>query len=140
MISGFQPCPFASTSVWPSPSSPFPPLLWPLPPPPCNNRHDTTRRATRAPPRQILARLWRHSSGGAIHKLATCSRLPPPDAAPGPHVIVAAGRNEAAIWDLSKGGPCKQVRCTNASEGVERVLLTFCSLVFSVALGRIGGC
>lgn len=59
---------------------------------------------------QILARLWRHSSGGAIHKLATCSRLPPPDAAPGPHVIVAAGRNEAAIWDLSKGGACKQAR------------------------------
>lgn len=59
---------------------------------------------------QVLARLWRHSSGGAIHKLATCSRLPPPDSAPGPHVIVAAGRNEAAIWDLSKGGACKQVR------------------------------
>eukprot|EP00903_Cladosiphon_okamuranus_P008555 g8210.t1 len=67
---------------------------------------------------QILARLWRHSSGGAIHKLATCSRLPPPDAAQGPHVIVAAGRNEAAIWDLSKGGPCKQCfRVVPPSEG-----------------------
>lgn len=27
-------------------------------------------------------------------------------------MIVAAGQNEAAIWDLSKGGPCKQVRFT----------------------------
>ncbi|CAM9232680.1 unnamed protein product [Pylaiella littoralis] len=67
---------------------------------------------------QILARLWRHSSGGAIHKLATCSRLPPPDAAPGPHVIVAAGRNEAAIWDLSKGRACKQCfRVVSPAEG-----------------------
>ncbi|CAM9512569.1 unnamed protein product [Ectocarpus sp. 12 AP-2014] len=66
----------------------------------------------------VLARLWRHSSGGPIHKLATCSRLPPPDAAPGPHVIVAAGRNEAAIWDVSTGGACKQCfRVVPPSEG-----------------------
>ncbi|CAM9305018.1 unnamed protein product, partial [Hapterophycus canaliculatus] len=80
------------------------------------------RRICAAPaafaPLQILARLWRHSSGGPVHKLATCSRLPPPDAAPGPHVIVAAGRNEAAIWDLSKGGACKQCfRVVAPSEG-----------------------
>ncbi|CAM9207134.1 unnamed protein product, partial [Choristocarpus tenellus] len=57
---------------------------------------------------QVMVRLWRHSSRGPVHKLATCSRLPPQDNSLGPHVIVAAGQNQAAIWDLSVGGSCKQ--------------------------------
>lgn len=88
-------------------------------------------KKTPVPP-QILARLWRHSSGGAIHKLATCSRLPPPDAAPGPHVIVAAGRNEAAIWDLSKGGACKQVQQYHAQRRSEQRRCFCCILSLDV--------
>lgn len=63
-----------------------------------------------------------------MHKLATCSRLPPPDTALGPHVIVAAGTNEAAIWDLSRGGACKQVT-GNTDVHLERVK---CVLFFSL--------
>jgi len=61
----------------------------------------------------MLVKLWRHSSKGPIHRLATCARLPGDrDNAEGPHAFVAAGNNEVAVSNLSTGGPCR--RCFRA--------------------------
>ena len=64
---------------------------------------------------ESMVKLWRHSSGGPIHRLATCARLPAsafggvkPEgggpSAPQPLAFVASGENEVAVFDLSRGG------------------------------------
>jgi len=55
-----------------------------------------------------LVKLWRHSSRQAIHRLATCARLPLSSADAAPLAFVAAGDNQVAVWDLSAGGDCRQ--------------------------------
>lgn len=69
------------------------------------------------------AKLWRHSSCGPIHRLASCKSLPgvTPQmqqkayatrsehligSAEGAYLFVAAGNNEAAVWALPEGGEC----------------------------------
>jgi phosphoinositide-3-kinase regulatory subunit 4 len=63
---------------------------------------------------QLLVRLWRHSSKGPVHRLATCARLPEDhEMAPNqPLAFVAAGESELAVWNLATGGACR--RCFRA--------------------------
>jgi phosphoinositide-3-kinase regulatory subunit 4 len=59
---------------------------------------------------QLLVRLWRHSSRGPVHRLATCARLPedPDGGSAQPLAFVAAGVAELAVWNLNLGGPCRR--------------------------------
>ncbi len=71
----------------------------------------------------IMSNLWRHSSNGPIHRLATCKPLARVTAqmqqaayqnkseyligsAEGAYLFVAAGANEAAVWAIPEGGEC----------------------------------
>ncbi|GMH95852.1 hypothetical protein TrST_g6288 [Triparma strigata] len=54
----------------------------------------------------MMVKLWRHECHGTINRLATCfTRLPQESAAEGPrpYVFVAAGKNEASIFDIGSG-------------------------------------
>ena len=60
-----------------------------------------------------MCRLWRHSSSGPIHRLATCKSLPVGSKSEqaigspeGAFLFVAAGSNEAAVWAIPEGGEC----------------------------------
>jgi phosphoinositide-3-kinase regulatory subunit 4 len=71
----------------------------------------------------LPVKLWRHSCRGPVHRLATCARLPVnrhaaggesaaahAQAAPAqPLAFLAAGKNEAAVFDLVQGGPPRQL-------------------------------
>ncbi|KAG5180485.1 WD40-repeat-containing domain protein, partial [Tribonema minus] len=68
----------------------------------------------------LLARLWRHSARGPIHRLSTCARLPgdtnaaaptPEAGGAGPHVFIAAGDDETAVWDLRGAGTLRPRYC-----------------------------
>lgn len=71
----------------------------------------------------VMNKLWRHSSQGAIHRLATCKSLRRVTGtmqqaaystrsehligpAEGAYLFVAAGNNEAAVWAVPEGGQC----------------------------------
>ena len=72
---------------------------------------------------RLLIKLWRHSSRGAVHRLATCARLPEDgdSVAPQPLAFVSAGFHDAelAVWNLATGGTCR--RCFRAVKPVEGV-------------------
>lgn len=61
-----------------------------------------------------MCKLWRHSSGSAIHRLA-CAKSSPNiqstregvlASSEGAYMFVAAGNNEAAVWGVPEGGEC----------------------------------
>jgi hypothetical protein len=58
----------------------------------------------------VLSAAWRHSSGSAIHRLASCkaprSVVPGLGYTEGAFLFCAAGNNEAAIFGLPEGGEC----------------------------------
>ena len=56
-------------------------------------------------------KLWRHSAGSVVHRLATCFTKLPQDtsraSANRPYVFVASGKNEASVFDVGSG-ECRQ--------------------------------
>ena len=73
----------------------------------------------------VLCKMWRHSSGSYIHRLACSKSMSSLEAAPhshrflvpvadteGAYLYVAAGKNEAAIFGLPEAGEC--LKCFRA--------------------------
>jgi len=56
-------------------------------------------------------KLWRHSAGSVVHRLATCFTKLPQDSnrasANRPYVFIASGKNEASVFDIGSGD-CRQ--------------------------------
>lgn len=58
----------------------------------------------------VMCKLWRHSTGGIIHRLA-CTKSSGSGSgslgsSEGAYLFVAAGKNEAAFWGVPEGGEC----------------------------------
>jgi phosphoinositide-3-kinase, regulatory subunit 4 len=61
----------------------------------------------------VMCKLWRHSAGGMIHRLA-CTKAAGAGAgisgtlgpSEGAYLFVASGKNEAAFWGIPEGGEC----------------------------------
>ncbi len=62
---------------------------------------------------QMMVKLWRHSSGQPVSRLATCHTVLPQDKSNGtlterkPYFFIGCGSNEASIFDVSTG-ICRQ--------------------------------
>lgn len=82
---------------------------------------------------QVMAKLYRHECKSSINRLATCfTRLPQESNAdvPRPYVFVAAGANEAAVFDVGSGA------CAQAF----KVLGRECAGMRGDSLSRVEGC
>lgn len=63
----------------------------------------------------VMSKLWQHSSCGPIYRLASSRHMPMKGnggSCEGSYLLVAAGNNETAIWDLPEGNEC--LKCFRA--------------------------